>query len=187
MPGGTSFTLNNQTFYSANANAATGATPVNGSATLGLNTNKPAFTITTGWGNMIPRKGGHWSFPFETGVAFIGAPTVNVTLAGWVCEDQAQTECTSLSSTTNPIASLRAKRAADAGSQVDKRPEPVEDLPDRLRWRGVQLSCAALMVDGSPQGIFRAGEPDTSAVHGPQLRGTVGTQFHVGLAMLKQL
>lgn len=103
VPGGTSFTLNNQTFYSANTNLATGATPVNGSAILGLNTNKTAFSITTGWGKMIPRKGGHFSFPFEAGVAFVGPPTINVILGGWVCEDQAQTECSSFASTANPI------------------------------------------------------------------------------------
>lgn len=103
IAGGTSFTLNNQTFYSANANAASGATPVSGGATLGLNTTKPAFTITGGWGNMIPRKGGHWSFPFEIGVALIGAPSLTANLTGTVCYDQAQTECANLSSTTNPI------------------------------------------------------------------------------------
>jgi hypothetical protein len=100
---GTSFTLNGTTYYSANANSATGATPVTGTGTLGLNTTKPAFTITTGWGNMIPRNG-HWSFPFEIGAAFIGAPSVNVTLGGWACYDQAQTECTNISDPNNPIA-----------------------------------------------------------------------------------
>jgi hypothetical protein len=100
---GTSFTLNDTTYYSANANVATGATPVTGNGILGLNTNKPAFTITTGWGNMLPRNG-HWSFPFEIGVAFIGAPSVNVNLTGWACYDQAQTECTDISDPTNPIA-----------------------------------------------------------------------------------
>ena len=104
VAGGTSFTLNDQTFYSANANSATGATPVNGNAALGLNTTEPAFTITTGWGNMIPRKGGHLSFPFEIGVAVTGQPSLNATLAGWACYDQAQTECTNISSTTDPIA-----------------------------------------------------------------------------------
>jgi len=100
---GTSFTLNGSTYYSANANAATGATPVTGSGVLGLSTNKPAFTVTTGWGNQIPRNG-HWSFPFEVGVAFIGDPSVNVNLGGWACYDQAQTQCTNLSDPTNPIA-----------------------------------------------------------------------------------
>ena len=103
VPAGTSFTLNGTTYYSATANSATGATPVNGNAALGLNTIKPAFTITAGWGNMIPRTH-HWSFPFEAGVAVIGAPTVKVNLGGWACYDQAQTECTNIASTTNPIA-----------------------------------------------------------------------------------
>jgi hypothetical protein len=103
VPAGTSFTLNGTTYYSANANSATGATPVNGNAVLGLNTTKPAFTITTGWGNMTPRNR-HWSVPFELGVAIIGAPSVKVNLGGWACYDQAQTECTNIASTTNPIA-----------------------------------------------------------------------------------
>jgi hypothetical protein len=103
VPGGTSFTLNNQTFYSASANSATGATPVSGTARLNLNTVKPAFTITTGWGNMIPHRGWKVSFPVEVGIAVTGAPSLNAKLAGWACYDQAQTECTNLSS-NNPIA-----------------------------------------------------------------------------------
>jgi hypothetical protein len=104
VPGGTSFQLNGQTFYSANSNSGTGATPMNGSGALSLNTNKTAFTMTTGWGNMIPRSGRHLSFPFEVGVAFIGAPTVKVNLGGWVCYDQAQTQCANIASATSPIA-----------------------------------------------------------------------------------
>jgi hypothetical protein len=103
VPAGTSFTLNNTTYYSANANAATGATPVVGAGTLGLNTTKPAFTITAGFGNTA-RGSGHWSFPVDVGVAFIGAPTVNVNLSGWACYDQAQTQCTDIADPTNPIA-----------------------------------------------------------------------------------
>jgi len=102
--GGTSFTFDNTTYYSANANAATGATPMTVNGSLGLNTTKPAFTLTTGWGNTLPRNGGHWSFPFEIGAAFIGAPSVNVTLAGWACQDQAQTECGNMQDTTNATA-----------------------------------------------------------------------------------
>jgi hypothetical protein len=116
VPGGTSFKLNGTTYYSANTNAGTGATPVNGAGTLGLNTNKTAFTITTGWGNMIPRNG-HFSVPFELGVAVIGAPTVNVNLGGWACTDQAQTQCSDLSSTTNPIA---AQVQSSLAAQVAK-------------------------------------------------------------------
>jgi len=104
VAGGTSFTLNGDTFYSANANSVTGATPLNANAALGLNTTRPTFTLTTGWGNTIPRKGGHWSVPFEIGAAFIGSPSLNANLTGWACYDQAQTECTNVASTTDPVA-----------------------------------------------------------------------------------
>jgi len=116
VAGGTSFTVNGDTFYSANANSVTGATPANGSATLNLATTKPAFTMTTGWGNMIPRKGWRVSFPFEIGVALIGAPSLKATLGGWACTDQAQTMCTDLSS-NNAIAT---EVQADLQAQVAK-------------------------------------------------------------------
>jgi len=102
--GGTSFTLNSVTYYSANANPATGASPLQADGSLGLNTTKPAFTLTTGWGNTIPRNGGHWSFPAEVGVAFIGSPAVNVALSGWACQDQAQTQCSDVTSTSEATA-----------------------------------------------------------------------------------
>jgi len=54
-----------------------------------LHSQNPAFTLTTGYGNMIPRKGGHLSFPFELGVAFIGTPDINIALTqGQVCNAQ---------------------------------------------------------------------------------------------------
>jgi hypothetical protein len=103
VPGGTSFTLNNHTYYSANANPTTGAKPVDGTGQMSLHTTNPAFSMTTGWGNTLPRKG-HWSFPFEVGVAFTGAPTVKANLNGWACHDNAQTLCTDINSKTDPIA-----------------------------------------------------------------------------------
>ena len=115
VPGGSSFTLNGNTFYSANANTTTGATPINGTGTLGLHTSKPVFTVTTGWGNVIPGSGGHWSFPFEVGVAFIGAPALNVNLGGWVCLDQAQAHCYNFA--TDPNA---ATPRADLQTQLTK-------------------------------------------------------------------
>jgi hypothetical protein len=85
-PGGTSFTLDSYPYYSSQAN------PVTGTGGMGLNTHKQAFTITTGWGNMIPRRGGHLSFPVEIGAAFVGAPTVKMALTGGqVCQDPAGT------------------------------------------------------------------------------------------------
>lgn len=80
--GGTSFSLNDYDYYSSQTN------PVTGAGSVVLNKQNPAFTITTGWGNMIPRRGGHFAFPIEIGAAFVGAPTVNMALvSGQVCAD----------------------------------------------------------------------------------------------------
>jgi hypothetical protein len=79
---GTSIKLNDVEYYSETAN------PLTVNANLGLNARKQAATLTTGWGNMIPRKGGHWSFPFELGAAFTGTPIVNVGLTGYACATQ---------------------------------------------------------------------------------------------------
>jgi hypothetical protein len=128
VAGGTSFTLNDQTYYSANANSATGATPVNGNALLSLHTTNPAFTITTGWGNTIPRKG-HWSFPFEVGVALTGAPSLKVNLGGWACYDQAQTLCTDITSKTDPIALQIQSNLAAQVAKWTKDAEPLKTYP----------------------------------------------------------
>ena len=101
---GTSFTMNNQTFYSASANPVTGATPLAGTGVLGLNTNRVAATITGGFGKFVPRSNRHWSFPSEFGVAFTGAPSINVNTSGWVCLDAAQTQCSNLGDSKNPVA-----------------------------------------------------------------------------------
>jgi hypothetical protein len=85
VAGGTSFSLNNMTYYASASN------PVLGTGGLGLHKQNPALTMTTGWGNMIPRKGGHLSFPFEIGAAFTGAPSLNIALtSGQICDAQGQ-------------------------------------------------------------------------------------------------
>lgn len=101
---GTGFSLNGENFYSANANPATGATPLKGNGVLGLHTNRPAATIAGGFGKFIPRSNRHWSFPSEFGVMFTGAPTINLNFSGWACLDAAQTQCGNLSKPANPVA-----------------------------------------------------------------------------------
>lgn len=100
---GTSFTLDGETFYSASANAVTGATPLTGTGILGLHSTKPAFTIAGGFGKFIPRSNRHWSFPSEFGVAFTGAPSANISVSGWTCLDKAQTRCSDVGSSSNPV------------------------------------------------------------------------------------
>jgi hypothetical protein len=104
--GGTSFTLDNVTYYASSTN------PVQGVGNLGLNAQKPAFTVTGGWGNMIPRKaGGHLSFPVEVGVAFIGAPTLNIVLnSGQVCNAQGQ-NCVDVATDADVQTNLKAQIA----------------------------------------------------------------------------
>jgi len=103
---GTSFTLNNQTFYAAVPNPALGITALSGTGALNLHTTRPAFTATTGWGSLIPRSGRHWAVPFEIGAAFAGTPSLNMNLSGWACYDQAETECTNVNDPSNPISVL---------------------------------------------------------------------------------
>lgn len=101
---GTSFTLENQTYYSASTNPATGATPLVGTGVLGLHTHSPAATASFGFGRFIPRSDRHWSFPSEFGVIFTGAPTIKVNVTGWACLDARQTECSNVGDPANPIA-----------------------------------------------------------------------------------
>ncbi|HEY1578520.1 MAG TPA: hypothetical protein VGF82_15750 [Terracidiphilus sp.] len=124
IAGGSSFTLNGDTFYSATANQATGATPVNGTALLNLHATRPAFTLTGGWGNEVVRRG-HWSFPVEVGVGFVGAPKLDVNLRGWACHDQAQTECTDIA---NPNNSIAVQVQSDLNAEVSKWTSDLEPL-----------------------------------------------------------
>ena len=102
---GTSFTLNNNTYYSSASN------PVQAAATIGFHANNPAFTLTTGWGNLISRTGGHLSFPFEIGVAFTGAPSVNLALpSGQVC-DATGNNCVNVSTDATLQSDLQAQIA----------------------------------------------------------------------------
>jgi hypothetical protein len=81
---GTSISLNSTKYYSEG-----GANALALNANLGLNTHKQAFTMTTGWGNLISRKGGHFSVPFEIGAIFTGVPTLGFNIAGYGCANQA--------------------------------------------------------------------------------------------------
>ena len=122
---GTSFTLNNQTFYAAIPNSVLGITALSGTGALGLHSTRPAFMMTTGWGNLIPRSGRHWAIPFEIGVALTGSPTVKMNLTGWACYDRAQTLCTNVDDPSNPIA---AEIQNDLQAQVMKWKNDLDPL-----------------------------------------------------------
>lgn len=116
---GTSFTFGSQKYYSDTVN------PLNISARLGLNTRQHAFSMTTGWGNLISRRGGHWSFPFELGAIFTGSPTIALIPAGNACLSQADAavngpSCVNMA--TDPTAQ------ANVASQVAKYQKDINVL-----------------------------------------------------------
>ncbi len=100
---GTSFTLNNHTYYSA-----AGSNGVKGNGSFGLGNGSQAFTMTTGWGNVIPASGRHISFPFEVGVAFTKDPTVALNLSGFVCDAQGK-NCVNVATDATAQADLAAQ------------------------------------------------------------------------------
>lgn len=90
VPAGNSFTLNGVTYYSGATN------PIQASGFVRFARTSP--TLTVGWGNWIrhpdERWGrGHWTFPFEAGVAFSGNPKTALDYSGVVCTDAHQQFC----------------------------------------------------------------------------------------------
>lgn len=83
VPGGQTFTLDDTTYTSGNP--GTGSDPIHGSADIQFG-NKVAPAFTLGWGNMIPRRGSHWSIPFEIGFMYIDTPKFTLDLAGTACQ-----------------------------------------------------------------------------------------------------
>ena len=59
--------------------------PLRANVALSLG-NKVAPRLTMGWGNMLPRSGQHFSFPFELGVEYVGKPRLLLSLAGSECD-----------------------------------------------------------------------------------------------------
>jgi hypothetical protein len=94
---GTSFTLNNVTYYSSKAD------PMTANGMLQFDSIKPAPLASFGFGRFIPRSNRHWSMPTEFGVIYEGAPALTVNVAGAVCTDVKQTTCAEVSDTSTPV------------------------------------------------------------------------------------
>ena len=76
-PGGTQFTLGNETLLSSSIS------PVRGDAKIAFK--RVAPSVLFGWGNVVPRGEKRWSIPVELGVVFSRAPTATLNLAGSAC------------------------------------------------------------------------------------------------------
>lgn len=119
--GGTSFTLNDVTYYSSPSHPVTAAGGVN------LHPMKIAPSATIGWGNLIPRTGRHWSFPFELGAAYTGNPSPAVAFtSGQVCADkQGKIGCQNVVGNPSVDANLQAQIAKDRRSLKPLRFYPI--------------------------------------------------------------
>jgi hypothetical protein len=100
VPAGGEFDLGDQTYYSSATD------PIHGSASLYLGKRvAPRFTI--GFGNMIPRSGRHFSFPFEIGFEYISPPRLNLTLAGSACDTGTPPNCSPVATDPTTQANLQ--------------------------------------------------------------------------------
>jgi hypothetical protein len=127
MAPGSSITLGSDKFYSEAAN------PIELNAKLGLNTHKQAFTMTTGWGNLISRKGGHFSVPFEIGAIFTGAPTLGLNITGYGCDSKSDAQnnvaanCVNMSGTTS-LPGYSGSPQSDIAAQIAKYQKDLNPL-----------------------------------------------------------
>jgi hypothetical protein len=81
VPAGKSFSLGDQTYVNSLNN------PVNGSMSYAY-PHSLCPLLMLGFGNVLPRNSRHFSVPVELGVAYTGPATINVGLAGTVCNPQ---------------------------------------------------------------------------------------------------
>lgn len=107
VPAGNSFTINDVNYYSSSAN------PVQASGAVRFARTSP--TLTVGWGNWVrhpeQRWGrGHWTFPFEMGVAFNGDPDTALNYSGTVCTDASQRFCQNIATDSSVQANINAER-----------------------------------------------------------------------------
>lgn len=99
----TKLSLNDVDYYSSAAN------PITGNGSVLLNTRKPTPTVTLGWGNLINRRGGHWSFPLELGAAMMDTPGINVALTGGQACDGNGANCVNVATDPTVQSNLTAQ------------------------------------------------------------------------------
>jgi hypothetical protein len=119
VPGGQTFTLNDVTYRSSPSD------PVNGTGRLKFNQAAPKVTV--GFGNMLPRNGGHFSVPFELGFAYEGYPKVALNLAGTVC-DPTGVNCEAIASDPSVQANIAAQQTKISNDAAPARFYPLLSL-----------------------------------------------------------
>lgn len=102
IPAGDTFTLNHTTYMSSASD------PVHGAGSVDFA--KAAPKLTVGWGNLLPRNGRHFSFPFEAGFAYEGDPRVALSFTGTACDANGQ-GCEPIATDPTTQANVAAQQA----------------------------------------------------------------------------
>ena len=112
VPAGSSFTLGSDKYF------ATGTGGLVGTGVFKLG-GDAGGRVSFGWGNLVPKKGHHFSFDTELGIEFVSKPTVTLGFTGLVCPSAQGASCESpQNAATNPtvisdVASEQAKLQSD--------------------------------------------------------------------------
>ncbi len=77
LPAGGTITLNGQKYISSATD------PFHGAGSIDFRKASPGFTL--GFGNLLSRRGGHFSAPVEIGFYYAGPPNLKVAFSGSVC------------------------------------------------------------------------------------------------------
>jgi hypothetical protein len=119
-PGGQSFSLGSETYFSGKAN------PVGGTGTLGFD-RKVAPALMFGFGNLLPRSQRHFSVTFDFGVIFQGAPKATLNLTGSACNSQGNA-CLDIPSNPGIQANVQSQQIKLNDSLVPFKYYPVVSL-----------------------------------------------------------
>ena len=110
VPDGSSFTLGSNKYYAEGPLVGTGVFKLGGSA---------GGRVSFGFGNLVPKKGHHFSFDTELGIEFVSKPTVALGFTGSVCTQAQGANCStptnvsSFPAFTADVASEQAKLQSD--------------------------------------------------------------------------
>ena len=92
VPAGSTITLAGADYTSSHAD------PLHGTASVNFRKVSPGLSI--GFGDFIPRRGSHFSFPVEAGFHYVGQPQLKVSFSGSAC-DPSQPELIGCQSISN--------------------------------------------------------------------------------------
>lgn len=102
VPSGKNFNIDHNTFRSDPKD------PIRGNAAITFNKVAPAFLL--GWGNLIPRRSRHFSFPFEFGFVYHGQPDLTFDLIGKGCDPKGR-GCRRIDVNPTGLSSIADERA----------------------------------------------------------------------------